>query len=1026
MKVFNERVQHTLTESNINILQCENYEEIFFGVFEVELNGQRYPVEKVSEYKGNPVVHIPIQVEGNEVLYPFVLCKGTSEILFNEQNVDLPVDELIYEAIDEVEIISESKQEILEQIERAKEDAKAALREYNLSKSLELSNKTKKNSQKLQSILEDARENLVDEFVLISEKLKQEFSQNSSAIYSELKESVDNRISDISIELSDSLNVNFDKSVEVFDSKIKKIISELYSSSVLPKVENDLNEIALQIVERIDFIENGLIDRLKDKVDLAMVESFAVEVDTIRKSNIELNDNFKKGLNKALSRVGNVNVVVENLEKNVNQRVDESIAKINILLEKLQSEGDQYILEEKSTKKEFGANKKDLDKFIHDKFETYKVELRKYATSYGGGGGSVAQQFADGGTINGNLIINGSIQANDYIGLSGGSDVTGLSANWETAYITLSTKAGLVDNNTFTGINIFEGDSQFVNIGMYGGAIDFVGGGPVSDFTINPNFIDGDALFGGINTNTGNALFRSLGLLGQTLTGSTATNLLDLSTTWNTTGNPSLIYGRVTNTASGANSNLIDLGTIAGGSLFAVTKTGRIGGSTWGLEIGPSFARVGAAGSHYSLFIPQGGQNLTGVVQVQSTMGIGWASSGSADFVDSDVVLRRDAANILAQRNGLSAQTFRLYNTYTDASNYERGFMRWNSNVLEIGTEYSGTGLARGILFDASPRVAALSIGTTYNTLKFTGHLQANTDNIYDIGASGANRPRSIFVGTNGNFGGALTVGNSANIGSGQYLTGSQATNTLELSPAWNTTGNPSLIYGRVTNTASGATANLIDLGTVAGGSQFKVDKAGKIFLGNSAPLNNGATIETGNYDLIVKRAHDSSYMLHVEAIGAYIGGRLGIGNMYYANNPSVFICWDAANTLGQRNGTNAQTSRLYTTFTARGAGTTSLEALEMKGIAAGSFVIQSLKGSAGGTARDIEFRHGATDTNGTITNGTQVARITPQGFAVIPLSSSTPAVNGDLTFEATSNTVLTVKFKGSDGTVRSATLALI
>lgn len=514
MKLFGDEVNHTSTNSPLNILQVENFSEIFFGVFEVELNGQRYPVEKVSEYKGNPVVHIPIQVEGNEVLYPFVLCKGPSEILFNEQNLDLPVDELIYEAIDEIEIISESKQEILEQIERAKEDAKVALREYNLSKSLELSNKTKKNSQKLQSILEDARENLVDEFVLISEKLKQEFSQNSSIVYSELKESVDNRISDISIELANSLNENFDKSVELFDSKIKKIIFELYSSSVLPKVEKELNEIALQIVERIDSIENGLIDRLKDKVDLALVESFAVEVDTIRKSNIELNDNFRKGLNKALSRVGNVNVVVENLEKNVNQRVDESIAKINTLLEKLQSEGDQYILEEKSTKKEFGANKKDLDKFIHDKFETYKVELRKYATSYGGGGGTVAQQLHQGGTINGDLVINGSIQANNYIGLSGGSgsggsdvsslsanwettsskvrassanwdsvyntvaslssgwgadggsDVSGLSARWETAYTTLSTKANLnggnllIGNQTITGNLSSTGDVE--------------------------------------------------------------------------------------------------------------------------------------------------------------------------------------------------------------------------------------------------------------------------------------------------------------------------------------------------------------------------------------------------------------------------------------------------------------------------------------------------------------------------------------------------------------------------------------
>lgn len=41
------------------------------------------------------------------------------------------------------------------------------------------------------------------------------------------------------------------------------------------------------------------------------------------------------------------------------------------------------------------------------------------------------------------------------------------------------------------------------------------------------------------------------------------------------------------------------------------------------------------------------------------------------------------------------------------------------------------------------------------------------------------------------------------------------------------------------------------------------------------------------------------------------------------------------------------------------------------------------------------------------------------------PDASSTPVSNGDLTFEATSNTSLRIRFKGSDGTVRSAVLAL-
>lgn len=41
------------------------------------------------------------------------------------------------------------------------------------------------------------------------------------------------------------------------------------------------------------------------------------------------------------------------------------------------------------------------------------------------------------------------------------------------------------------------------------------------------------------------------------------------------------------------------------------------------------------------------------------------------------------------------------------------------------------------------------------------------------------------------------------------------------------------------------------------------------------------------------------------------------------------------------------------------------------------------------------------------------------------PAASSIPPNNGDLTFEATSNTTLSVRFRGTDGVVRSATLTL-
>lgn len=65
----------------------------------------------------------------------------------------------------------------------------------------------------------------------------------------------------------------------------------------------------------------------------------------------------------------------------------------------------------------------------------------------------------------------------------------------------------------------------------------------------------------------------------------------------------------------------------------------------------------------------------------------------------ADVFLRRDAANALALRNSTAAQVFRAYNTYTDASNYERGVFDWQTtaNVLTIGVQVAGSGVLRPV-----------------------------------------------------------------------------------------------------------------------------------------------------------------------------------------------------------------------------------------------------------------------------------------------------------------------------------------
>lgn len=73
-------------------------------------------------------------------------------------------------------------------------------------------------------------------------------------------------------------------------------------------------------------------------------------------------------------------------------------------------------------------------------------------------------------------------------------------------------------------------------------------------------------------------------------------------------------------------------------------------------------------------------------------------------------------------------------------------------------------------------------------------------------------------------------------------LTGSSATSALSISQTWNTTGNPSLIFANVTNTASGASANLMDL-QVGGVSQFRINRSGNLTVQGPTFLNSNLSL---------------------------------------------------------------------------------------------------------------------------------------------------------------------------------------
>ena len=477
MKLFSEKVEATFTNSSFNVLQVENFSEIFFDVYEIELNKIKYPVEKISSFRGNPVVSVPVVIGEKEQEYPFVLIKGSESIVFNEQNNEAPFDDMvvvesssedvIFENIDldrDNRIKESTRRELLQQIEVAKANAKQQAETIKHQKIKEADIEIRKKNKILTESLNTAKQELVKEFLKITKSLKNELVDGADDRYREISITVDNKITDLADRLSESITSDFENSSSEFESKIRDFVKSLHNESVVPELRKSLETIAIDAVDRIKTIEVNLEKQLSDKAEISVIEELSQELDILRNGNIELNNNINKGVNKALSRIGNVNNRIDEVTEEISKQVDERVSNVSDELTeyysaKLQSLEDQtfdlneksrqyvidlvqesrnnliseirkiqksapieYIIESEGEKKvkSFDVIEKDINKKIADKIADEVVKLRKYVAVYSSGGGSVAQQFANGGVMNGNLTIFGTISASQYLGLSGG------------------------------------------------------------------------------------------------------------------------------------------------------------------------------------------------------------------------------------------------------------------------------------------------------------------------------------------------------------------------------------------------------------------------------------------------------------------------------------------------------------------------------------------------------------------------------------------------------------------------------
>ena len=223
--------------------------------------------------------------------------------------------------------------------------------------------------------------------------------------------------------------------------------------------------------------------------------------------------------------------------------------------------------------------------------------------------------------------------------------------------------------------------------------------------------------------------------------------IYDIADTWAASGTVFTgIKLNVTDTASAAGSLLMDL-QVGGVSRASVRKDGRLFGNSYYLD---SLNGVVLGASNQIMVALEGAGAFhafrTSHFMVGSNVTLRWSSDSSLatnTISATDLILARDAANTLAQRNGVNAQAFNLYNTYTDASNYERGFMRWVSNALQIGSDKLGTGAARDLEFFTNG-IARMRIASDGTVRGLSGYIY----NLTAVSGIWASVSGSSYIGT--------------------------------------------------------------------------------------------------------------------------------------------------------------------------------------------------------------------------------------------------------------------------------------
>lgn len=369
-----------------------------------------------------------------------IISEAKQEIYELNKQLDKDVKDTVKKTIKEIDkfdksldSLSESFKEKIEQTNKKVD----SIEEKNLSKineSLENLEKTfeEKISDKTKNINDDVSRNVI----ALEEEVRSQLKENKNYV-----DNVERVVSEQTIELNNTLNESINQTLDKVDevkTSVTKLKDDTDKSTLI--LRSDVDKAIESLNEKVDQSISS-VDRDIRKYYNKKIKAVKTEVKDLTKEQKEYFTNLIEESKQSL-----LQQVKEDGEKFKTTLLQEA-AEFSRVGDVDDTGDDTQVYNPEDQARKFEKTqaqlKGELEKSISDRF-TNEISSLKKLIEFSSSGGSVAKQFADGGVMNGNLTVVGTISAREYLGITTGGGGGG-------EYLPLS--GGTVDGDvTITGL----------------------------------------------------------------------------------------------------------------------------------------------------------------------------------------------------------------------------------------------------------------------------------------------------------------------------------------------------------------------------------------------------------------------------------------------------------------------------------------------------------------------------------------------------------------------------------------------